>query len=178
MMTDDAPAFVTFAAYARLHHVSRPTVHGWRKRGYLVLQDGRVDVVRSNERLAARPDVHRGGVAKVRPGKPAPIQSSPAAEGEPADGWSMHEAKRREMVAVAKMREQEQERLAGLVVLKAEVLGAVSSEYTVVRTRMLGLASRLAHRLAACTSPEGCSALVDTEVRLILQALVADGGAR
>ena len=54
--------------------------------------------------------------------------------------------------------------------LKSEILGAVRSEYGVVRTGMLGLASRLAHRLAACTSPEGCSALVDAEVRLILRS--------
>jgi hypothetical protein len=168
---------VTFAAYARLHHVSRPTVHGWRKRGYLVLQDGKVDVAASNARLAVRPDVHRGGVARVRPGKPAPIQSG-AVEGEPADGWSMHEAKRREMVAVAKMREQEQARQAGLVVLKAEILGAVRAEYGVVRPAMLALASRLAHRLAAATTPAECSRLVDTEVRLILQSLTQDGGAR
>jgi len=170
--------FMTFAAFARLHQVRQPTVSGWRKRGYLVLVDGRVDVVRSNERLAARPDVHRGGVAKVRPGKPAPIQSSPAAEEGPADGWSMHEAKRREMVAVAKMREQEQARQAGLVVLKSEILSAVRAEYGVVRPAMLALASRLAHRLAAATTPAECSRLVDTEVRLILQSLTQDGGAR
>jgi hypothetical protein len=170
------PSHISLAEFARLHGVAAPTVTGWKRRGYLVLVEGKVDVVASNARLAARPDVHRGGTAKVRPGKPAPIQSG-AAEGEPADGWSMHEAKRREMVATAKMREIEADRQAGLVVPKAEILGAVRSEYTVVRTGMLGLASRLAHRLAACSSPEGCSQLVDTEVRRILEALVADRGA-
>jgi hypothetical protein len=172
------PSHISLAAFARLHGVSAPTVTGWKRRGYLVLVEGKVDVAASNARLAARPDVHRGGVAKVRPGKQAPIQSGAAAEEVPADGWSMHEAKRREMVAVAKMREQEQARQAGLVVLKSEILSAVRAEYGVVRPAMLALASRLAHRLAAATTPAECSRLVDTEVRLILEALTADGGAR
>jgi hypothetical protein len=171
---------MSFAAFARLHHVSRPTVWGWKKRGYLVLQGNKVDVVASNTRLANRPAVHRGGVARVRPGKPAEpfTGQSGAAEDVPLDGWSMHEAKRREMVAVAKMREMEQERQAGLLVAKSEVLGAVRAEYGIVRPAMLALASRLAHRLAAATTPAECSRLVDTEVRSILEALTADGGAR
>jgi hypothetical protein len=170
-MTDDAPAPVTFAAYARLHHVSRPTVWGWRKRGYLVLQNGRVDVVRSNERLAARPDVHRGGVAKVRPGKPAPIQSSPAAEELPADGWSMHEAKRREMVATAKMRELTLAREAGKVSDNAEVAEKVGKRFSVVRARMLAISSKLAARLAVLNTAEACGALLDIEIRDALTEL-------
>lgn len=171
---NETPTFLTFAAFARLHGVSRPTVNGWKRRGYLVLRGNEVDVAASNVRLAARPDVSRGGPTKVRPGNPA---GAGAAEGEPGDGVSMHEARRREMVATAKMRELALAREAGLVVPKADVLGAVRAEYTIVRTAMLGLAPRLAHRLAAATTPEACSTLLDTEVRALLEALIADGGA-
>jgi hypothetical protein len=165
------PSFMSFAAFARLHQVRQPTVSGWRKRGYLVLQDGRVDVVRSNERLAARPDVHRGGVAKVRPGKPAPIQSGPAAEDVPADGWSMHEARRREMIATAKMRELALAREAGKVSDNAEVAEKVGKRLSVVRARMLAISSKLAARLATLDTVEGCRALLDAEIRDALTEL-------
>jgi hypothetical protein len=102
---NDTP-FMTLAAFARLHGVSKPCVSGWKKRGYLVITSDGVDVLASNRRLADRPDVHHGGPAKVRPGKPAAGQSG-SVEGVPADGWSMHEARRREMVAAAKLREIE-----------------------------------------------------------------------
>jgi hypothetical protein len=176
---DETPAFITLAAFARLHRVAKPTVTGWKRRGYLVINsDGMVDVVRSNARLASRPSVHRGGVAKVRPGKP--VEGGASELGAPADapsdpdGWTMHEAKRREMVAAAKLRELELAREAGLVVPIAEVEGVVRGEYSIVRTTLLGMASKLAHRLAAATTPEACGALVDTEVRAALAALTAD----
>ena len=170
-MDETNPSFMTFAAFARLHQVRQPTVSGWRRRGYLVLQAGRVDVVRSNERLAARPDVHRGGVAKVRPGKPAPIQSA-AAEAEPADGsWSMHEARRREMIATAKMRELALAREAGKVSDNAEVAEKVGKRLSVVRARMLAISSKLAARLAVLDTAEACGALLDAEVRAALTEL-------
>jgi hypothetical protein len=173
---NDTPAFVTLAEFARLHGVSKPCVTGWRKKGYVVIVDGKVDVVASNRRLADRPDVYKGGATRVRPGKAAVTHDADLPNGDaPADGWSMHEARRREMVAAAKMRELALAREAGSVVPKAEVLGAVRAEYTIVRTAMLGLASKLAHRLAVCSSPEGCLALVDSEVRALLSALTIDG---
>jgi hypothetical protein len=118
----DTPAFMTLAGFARLHGVSRPTVTGWRKRGYVVLGDGKVDVAESNRRLADRPDVSRGGVAKVRPGKPAPVTAAAPNTRLDSESWSMHEAKRREIVAAAKLRELELAREAGLAVPKAEIM--------------------------------------------------------
>lgn len=171
-MNDQVPALISLAAFARMHSVSKPTVSGWRRRGYLIFApDGkRVDVARSNERLANRPAVHRGGVARVRPGKPAPIQSG-AAEGEPADGWSMHEARRREMVATAKMRELALAREAGKVSDNAEVAEKVGKRLSVVRARMLAISSKLAPRLAVLDTAEACGALLDAEVRDALTEL-------
>ena len=166
------PSHISLAAFARLHGVSAPTVTGWKRRGYLVLVDGRVDVSASNQRLAARPDVHRGGVAKVRPGKPAPIQSGAAAEGEPADGsWSMHEARRREMIATAKMRELALAREAGKVSDNAEVAEKLGKRLSVVRARMLAISSKLAARLAVLDTAAACGSLLDAEIRDALTEL-------
>ena len=73
------PTVMSLAAFARSHQVAGPTVTGWRRRGYLVMTaDGKVDVAASNKRLADRPDVHRGGRVKVRPGKPAVVVDASA----------------------------------------------------------------------------------------------------
>jgi hypothetical protein len=134
-------------------------------------------VVASNARLGSRPSIHRGGPVKVLPGRPAEPPSDKLPSGKPADpdaAWSLHEATRRERVAAAKLRELELARAAGLVVPIADVVGAVTAEYHVVRTGLLGMASKLAHRLAAATTPEACGALVDAEVRQILTELTRD----
>jgi hypothetical protein len=167
---NDTPTFMTFAAFARLHGVSRPTVNGWKKRGHLVLRGNEVDVVASNARLAARPDVSRGGPAKVRPGKPAAGQSG-SAEDAPAEGMSMHEARRRELVAAAKLRELALAREAGKVSDNAEVAEKVGRRFAVVRSRMLAISPRIASRLAVLNTAEACGALLDAEVRDALTEL-------
>jgi hypothetical protein len=164
---NDTP-FVTLAAFARLHSVSKPCVTGWRKRGYLVLRGNEVDVAASNARLASRPDVHHGGPAKVRPGKPAAGRS---VEGEPADGISMHEARRREMVAAAKLRELLLAKEAGKVADIAEVTEKVGKRFSIVRARMLAIGPKLAPRLAILSTAEGCHALLDGEIRDALTEL-------
>jgi hypothetical protein len=168
----DTPTFVSLAAFARLCGVSGPCVTGWKRRGHILLVDGKVDVRASRARLASRPAARHGGLAKVKP-----VVEEPEAAADPAN-WSRGEALRQLEISRARLAQIEADRMAGLVVLESEILGAVRAEYTIVRTGMLGLASKLAHRLAACTSPEGCSALVDGEVRSILGALTADGGAK
>jgi hypothetical protein len=180
---DEIPAFMTKAAFARLHGVAKPTVTGWARRGLLVLAaDGRrVDVLASNARLGARPSVSRGGTAKVRPivtDRPkagSPEDPALSAQGiDPAD-WSRQEALRQREIAQAQLARIEADRAAGLVVPIADVTDAVRGEYHTVRTALLGLASKLAARLAAATTPEACGALVDTEVRAILTELTQDG---
>jgi hypothetical protein len=172
-MGDQTPAFITKAAFARLHGVAKPTVTGWARRGLLVLAaDGkRVDVSASNARLGARPTINRGGVAKVLPGRPADQPDKP--DGDPAN-WSRQEALRQREIAQARLAQIEADRAAGLVVPIADVEGAVRAEYHIVRTALLGLASKLAHRLAALQTPEECGALVDAEVRQILTELTRD----
>ena len=40
------------------------TVWRWKRDGYIVMRGGKVDVVRSEARLARRPRIHHGGYAK------------------------------------------------------------------------------------------------------------------
>ena len=56
----------------------------------------------------------------------------------------------------------------------ADIAKAVADEYAVVRAALLGMAAKLAHRLAAAVTPEEAGALVDTEVRAALTALTQD----
>jgi hypothetical protein len=176
---DETPAFMTKAAFARLHGVAKPTVTGWARRGLLVLAaDGkRVDVIASNARLGARPSISRGGVAKVRPVVGDAATSGLVVEPAGADpaNWSRQEALRQREIAQARLAQIEADRAAGLVVPIADVTDAVRGEYSIVRTGLLGLASKLAHRLAVATTPEDCGRLVDTEVRAILSELTQDG---
>jgi hypothetical protein len=165
-------AFVSLADFARLHGVSKPTVTNWKRRGYLVITDGdKVDVVASNQRLADRPyGGVVGGVPKVRPGVP-PAAVDPS--GDPAN-WSRQEALRQREIAQARLAQIEANRESGLVVPIAEVAKTVADEYSIVRTSFLGMASKLAHRLAAATTPEEAGAIVDGEVRSVLAALTRD----
>jgi hypothetical protein len=187
---DDAPAFMSLADFSRLHGVAKSVVTGWKRRGLLVIAGGKVDVAASNARLAARPTVSRGGVTKVRPGVPVDApKSGPVAEtnsvvlrssiapgaGADPSTWSRQEALRQREIAQARLAQIEADRAAGLVAPIADFADAVRGEYSIVRTTLLGIASKLAHRLAAATTPETCGGLVDAEVRAALEALTADG---
>jgi hypothetical protein len=171
-MDDQTARFMTLAAFARLHAVRRPTVSGWKKRGYISIVEGKVDVVESNRRLADRPDVHRGGRVKVRPGKPAPVIDAPGdtASNDP-DKWSLYEATRRERVAAAKLRELELARAAGSVTANAEVAEKVGKRFSIVRTRMLAIGPKLAPRLAVLDTAAACHELLDGEIRDALTEL-------
>jgi hypothetical protein len=174
---NDAPAFLSLAAYARRCGVTKSCCTGWKRRGHIVLAaDGKVNVVASDARLAARPTISRGGVTKVRPDKPVEsIVEHPADTAGDHTGWSRQEALRQREIAQARLAQIEADKAAGLVVPKADVAGAVRAEYGIVRTALLGMASKLAHRLAAANTPEACGTIVDVEVRSILAALAADG---
>jgi hypothetical protein len=176
----DAPAFLSLAEYSRRCGVTRGAVTGWKRRGFLVMTaDGKVDVAASGARLSARPSISRGGKTKFRGGQPIEGGTGAVVEqsvdvANPAT-WSRQEALRQREIAQARLAHIEADRAAGLVVPRADIAGAVRAEYGIVRTAFLGMAAKLAHRLAAATTPEACGALVDTEVRAILDALTADG---
>jgi hypothetical protein len=93
--------FVTQAAFAKLRGVSKPTVHGWKKRGYLVFgPDGKsVDVAATEKILADRPATYRGGKTKAARPTPAQLLTAP--------DWSLAESTRRRQAAMAALAELE-----------------------------------------------------------------------
>jgi hypothetical protein len=158
----------TLAGFARLHGVHRSAVTGWKKRGYLAFTaDGAVDIAVSNKRLADRPEINRGGVAKVRPlvnGAPVETPSDP-------ESWTLAEATRQERIAAAKLRQLELARAAGKVTDNAEAAEKLRQRLTIVRARMLAITSRIAARLAVLNTAEACAELLDGEIRLALTEL-------
>jgi hypothetical protein len=96
----DPPVVMTLAAFSRSRGVSKAAATKWRKAGYLVMtDDGKVDVSRSNARLAERPAVYRGG--KVKTARPTPEQLIEAPD------WSLAESTRRRQAAMAALAELE-----------------------------------------------------------------------
>jgi hypothetical protein len=166
----------SMAAFAKRRGVSKACVSKWKTRGLLVLTpDGLVDIAASEERLAERPAVYRGGATKSQSEpKPENQGSNTTFVSDPAS-WSTAEAIRHKEIAQARLRQIEADTAAGLVVPIADVAKAVADEYAVTRAALLGMAAKLAHRLAAATTPDEAGALVDVEVRAALSALTEDG---
>jgi hypothetical protein len=169
VLSDNTPSFLSLADFGRLHGVAGATVTGWKRRGYLVLVDGKVDVVASNARLAARPSTLRGGTAKVRPGKP--VEPGPAVESSDPANWSRQEASRQREIAQARLAQIEADRAAGKVALIEEVTEKVGKRFSIVRARMLTIPSKLASRLAVLNTAEACGTLLDIEIRAALTEL-------
>ena len=178
----------TQAAFAKRKGVSPKTVSIWKQAGHLSMTpDGLVKVEESEWLLAERPATRRGGKAK------GSTPSAPATKPTPSDdGGSVEEAAERFIQQtgglhshaeaarikenfLAALRQLEYDRESGKVVEIATVAAAVVTEYAKVRNKVLGLGSRLAHRLAAMKLPEEIKALVDAEVSTILEELTLDG---
>jgi hypothetical protein len=71
------------------------------------------------------------------------------------DDEAFHRRVRHKEIAQARLRQIEADTAAGLVVPIADIADAVRHEYAIVRTAFLGMESKLAHRLAAATTPHG-----------------------
>jgi hypothetical protein len=158
--------------YARV----RPTVGGRAIAGAMGVDEKTVRNASASEAEKPKQD-SSGSRNDSAPGASPSKNAGVEADGADPATWSRQEALRRREVAQAVLAQIEADRAAGLVVPIGTVADAVRKEYGIVRTALLGLASKLAARLAATTTPEACGALVDGEVRSILEALSADGAA-
>jgi hypothetical protein len=164
--------FETLAAFAKRRGVSKACVTKWKRRG-LVRTDARglVDVAASEALLADRPATYRGGSVKTKTTKRSVEADQP---GTDPTTWSTAEAVRQKEIAQARLRQIEADQAAGAVVPVSEICRTVAAEYAVVRTTLLAMPAKLAHRLAAAETAAEAGALVDSEVRAALEALTAD----
>jgi phage terminase Nu1 subunit (DNA packaging protein) len=160
-MTEPILATLTMAAFARVHGVAKPTVTGWRRRGYLAMTvDGLVDVAASNARLAARPlgktklgrDLKAGGEA---------VALSGAAE------------RARLAKAQADAQELKNAVTRGELLDASEVEREWTATFAAVRAGVLAASSRVAQRLPQLSLHDISE--IDAELRAVLTEL---GGGR
>jgi len=168
--------------FARMRGVSRAAVGAWNKRGLLVLDGGLVDVDASTARLDARPEVYRGGRAKVaappNAEKQIPLKSlaaensaapnPPAASDEPSS-WSTAEAIRRKETANALAKQLEYEVKVAKLVDSDAVEARWRTALTDIRNRLLTVPGRCGTRISHLSRAE--IATIDREVRDALQEL-------
>ena len=98
-----------------------------------------------------------------------------AAGDEPAEGViSFEDARRDKMAAEAELARLDLEKRRGEIVELDVVAEIVESDYSIVRSRILGLASKVAPRVATCGSAARAQSIIEEEAREVLERL-ADG---
>jgi hypothetical protein len=166
--------FETLADFAKRRDVSKACVTKWKSRGLLRLNErGLVDVAATEELLNARPERYRGGAVKGRKDGQASNAAVDLSAEDPSS-WSTAEAIRQKEIAQARLRQIEADTAAGAVVPIADVCKAVAADYAVVRSSLLAMPAKLAHRLAAARTPEATGGILDAEIRAVLEGLTAD----
>jgi phage terminase Nu1 subunit (DNA packaging protein) len=140
--------FITQAAFAKLRGVSKPTVHGWKKRGYIQFgPDGKlVDVAATEKMLADRPAVYRGGTTK--PARPTPAQLATAPD------WSLAESTRRRQAAMAALAELELQIKRNEVIRVADYRMVLGQIVVAARNMMLSWPSRFAFDTPSLTTED------------------------
>jgi hypothetical protein len=130
--------FITQAAFARLRGVSKATVNGWKKRGYIQFgPDGKlVDVAATEKVLGDRPAVYRGG--KLKAARPSPAQLASAPD------WSLAESTRRRQAAMAALAELELATKSGKLLERDKAFACWAGIMKGVQGRMLAWPSKAA----------------------------------
>ena len=150
-------ATINQAKFSVMHGVSRKTVTGWKKRGWIVLQGDLVDVDASNALL----EKYRtgGSVTRASKGNSSGNTLPKVKAGESAEQaverflthtgatMTIDEAKRVKENYLALLNQLEYDTESGLVVLVSEVAKAVGEEYAKVRTRLLAIPAEQAPRV-------------------------------
>jgi phage terminase Nu1 subunit (DNA packaging protein) len=140
--------FLTQAAFARLRGVSKATVNGWKKRGYIQFGPGGklVDVAATEKVLADRPPVYRGGVTK--PARPTTAQLAQAPD------WSLAESTRRRQAAMAALAELELQIKRNEVIRVADYRMLLGQIAIAARNMMLSWPSRFAFDTPSLTAAD------------------------
>jgi hypothetical protein len=181
--------FVSQAEFARYRGVSRFAVTHWKRRGLLVMKDGRVDVAASETLIDARPEKFQGGTTNRRSvslhpaktktprkaGHTATEEVAPAVEAATGAYPTTAEAVRHKESALARTRELEYLLKAKNAVAISDVVETVAAEYAVVRDRLLQLPGKAADRVCGLDRYTVEKILRD-EVYEALTALSVHGG--
>lgn len=154
--------------FATLHGVSRKTVTKWKERGWLVFQDGELDVDASNALIAKyrrdgsdvvtqepegnKPSSKKSGVTQgsarvtIKPGESVEQATTRILIATGAT-MTIDEAKRVKENYLALREQLEYDRESRLVVAVEDVTRAVGEEYAKVRTKLLAIPSENAPRI-------------------------------
>lgn len=165
---------LTLSAFAKLRGVTRMTVHRWRDRGHVLLDDkGRVRVAASNAMLADRPEVYRGGRRGGNPAKGVAATVFDDGHRSPNEITTANAIAEKETY-LGLMRKLEYEIATGQVVDIAVVTSVVARDYTIMRNQIMGVGIKTGMMLAACDDAEGCQSIIDAEMARALECLDAD----
>jgi phage terminase Nu1 subunit (DNA packaging protein) len=176
---------VSMAKFAAMRKVTKQAVSKWKARGLLVFDDdGTVNVEASTARVDGRAEVYRGGATKREapatvPALPAPSETlEDKAERLIESGvvtmLSHADAVAKKENFLALLRELEYDQASGAVVAIANVEREVVAQLSRVRTKLLGIPSKVAGRVALLKSAEEVQAFLDEEVALALMELTGD----
>lgn len=183
-MTTPAPPthsspYVSQAAYAAGHEVSRQAVTKWRQRGWLVMESDQVDVEASNEflRMYRKSGVSRGSDVQLI----KPIALPGESHEDTAERlvreiapMTMAEAQRVKQVYLAKLAQLDYDRKVALFVEADQVAALVGAEYDQVRTRILAIAREGAPRAFRCKTPAEVQDVLSHLVISALEELTAE----
>ena len=169
--------------FAKMHGVSRKTVTTWKARGWLVMEGDEVDVDASNkniERYRKTVTLSKKGNTegnKVTSNKETPAQTAERIVLELGADMGMDEARRVKENYFALLAKIEYEEKAKLLLPWKDMTKAVSSEYAVVRTRLISIAPehgpRL-RRLAATSDDKEFVAILQDVIYEAMEGLSID----
>jgi hypothetical protein len=165
---------LTLSAFAKMRGVTRMTVHRWRNRGHVLLDEyGRVRVAASNAMLADRAETYRGGKIGGNAAKNAATNGNGDRRSGPHH-LTTAEAIAEKETYLGLMRKLEYEIATGQVVDIGVVTSVVARDYQIVRNRLMGVGLKTGQMLATCDRVEECQAIIDAELVKALEGLDED----
>ena len=163
---------LSMAKFAALRNATKQAATDWKKKGLLVFEvDGTVNVEASNAKLDARADSYRGGLTK-KAQEPTERTSPVAVSGGKTLAHADAVAKKENFLAL--LRELEYDRESGAVVAIDDVVSEVVEQLARVRTKLLGIPTKVAGRLALLKSAGEVEAFLTEEIALALKELTGD----
>ena len=165
------PELVSQAELARRLGVSRQYVNRLVRSGKLELEGKKIDVAKA---VAALRQV-RDPARKYKTDEPADLDQFPQEDSsEAGPQLTFAEAKTMKEVYLARMARLKYEEEAGKLVPKADVEARAADIGMVVKQNLLSIPSRLMDQLADETDPREINAILEAELRRVLEQLAEE----